>query len=333
MPPDGTPLTAAEVGRLRAWIEQGASWPQQTGRPRSFPAKLRPLVVSADPAARGPGASQPELGAQRHRPLRAGPAGEGDIAPSRGAADRVTLIRRLSLDLLGLPPTPDEVDAFLSDTRPDAYERLVDRLLASPHYGERWGRHWLDLARYADSDGYEKDTRPAVRLALPPLGHRRAQPRPAVRPVHHRATGRRPAARDATLEQKIATGFHRNTLTNKRGRRRSGAVPRRGRGRSRQHDGQGLARPDARLLPVPRPQVRSACRSASTTSSSPSSTATWRSTCRPRCPARMEPYRLRARPPSQEDCRSCRQAGDDVPGADCRPHRPKWEKRPEAAGR
>ena len=72
-------------------------------------------------------------------------------------ADRVTLIRRLSLDLIGLPPTPAEVDAFLNDRRPDAYERLVDRLLASPHYGERWGRWWLDVARYADSNGYSID--------------------------------------------------------------------------------------------------------------------------------------------------------------------------------
>src|SRR5262249_13157171 len=79
------------------------------------------------------------------------------VAPSP-EADRVTLLRRLSFDLIGLPPSPQEVDAFLADTAPGAYERVVDRLLASPHYGERWGRHWLDLARYADSDGYEKDT-------------------------------------------------------------------------------------------------------------------------------------------------------------------------------
>ena len=68
-------------------------------------------------------------------------------------ADRATLIRRVCLDLLGLPPSIAEVDEFLADTRPDAYERLVDRLLESPHYGERWGRHWLDAARYADSKG------------------------------------------------------------------------------------------------------------------------------------------------------------------------------------
>ena len=78
------------------------------------------------------------------------------VAPSP-EADRATLIRRLSLDLLGLPPSPQEVDEFVADQRPDAYEQLVDRLLASPHYGERWGRHWLDLARYADSNGYSID--------------------------------------------------------------------------------------------------------------------------------------------------------------------------------
>ncbi len=78
------------------------------------------------------------------------------VSPSP-EADRITLIRRLSLDLIGLPPTIEEVDAFLADPAPDAYDRLVERLLASPHYGERWGRLWLDAARYADSDGYEKD--------------------------------------------------------------------------------------------------------------------------------------------------------------------------------
>ncbi len=121
---------------------------------------------------------------------------EEGLAPSP-AADRDTLIRRLSLDLVGLPPTPEEVDAFVADRSPDAYEKLVDRLLASPHYGERWARRWLDLARYADTNGYEKD-RTALDLALPRLGDRRPERRHAVRPVHHRAARRRPAAeRDA----------------------------------------------------------------------------------------------------------------------------------------
>src|SRR5262245_29495500 len=82
------------------------------------------------------------------------------IAPSP-EADRVTLLRRVTLDLIGLPPTPEETDAFVADTRADAFERVVDRLLASPHYGERWARHWLDLARYAESEGFKSDeTRP-----------------------------------------------------------------------------------------------------------------------------------------------------------------------------
>src|SRR5205823_9247095 len=72
-------------------------------------------------------------------------------------ADKATLLRRVSLDLTGLLPSPQEVQEFVSDSRPDAYEKVVDRLLASPHYGERWGRHWLDVARYADSDGYTID--------------------------------------------------------------------------------------------------------------------------------------------------------------------------------
>src|SRR6185295_4099097 len=72
-------------------------------------------------------------------------------------ADRLTLIRRVTFDLIGLPPTPAEIDAFLKDTSADAYEKLVERLLASPHYGEKWGRHWLDVVRYSESEGFEYD--------------------------------------------------------------------------------------------------------------------------------------------------------------------------------
>src|SRR5205085_12354878 len=79
-------------------------------------------------------------------------------------ADRATLIRRVYLDLVGLPPPPEEVEAFVKDDQPGAYNQLVEKLLASPHYGERWGRHWLDLARYADTNGYEKDN---VRVIWP----------------------------------------------------------------------------------------------------------------------------------------------------------------------
>ena len=82
---------------------------------------------------------------------------------------RTTLIRRVSLDLIGLPPTPEEVDAFMADARPDAYDRVVDRLLASPHYGERWARPWLDLARYADSQRL-REGRPARRCGRIAIG-------------------------------------------------------------------------------------------------------------------------------------------------------------------
>ncbi len=78
------------------------------------------------------------------------------LTPSR-PADRRTLIRRVTFDLIGLPPTPEEIAAFEADPSPDAFAKVVDRLLASPHYGERWGRHWLDVARYADSGGFEVD--------------------------------------------------------------------------------------------------------------------------------------------------------------------------------
>ena len=86
----------------------------------------------------------------RHRPLSPGGSRRRKIRPT-DEAERATLARRLFFDLIGLPPTPEDVDAFVNNSSPDAYETLVDRLLASPHFGERWGRHWLDVARYAES--------------------------------------------------------------------------------------------------------------------------------------------------------------------------------------
>jgi hypothetical protein len=138
-------------------------------------------------------------------------------------ADRVTLIRRLSLDLLGLPPTSAEVDAFLKDDRPDAYQQLVDRLLQSPHFGERWGRHWLDLARYADSDGYEKDSpRPYAYLfrnwVIDAINRDLPFDRFTIEQLAGDLLAGEPGeSADTALARKIATGFHRNTLTNKEG--------------------------------------------------------------------------------------------------------------------
>ena len=145
MPPAGSrrKLSKDQVGLLKRWVAEGAAWSEHW----SFTPPRRSRV----PEVRDAGWCRNPI--DRFILARLDRAG---MKPSP-EADRVTLVRRLGLDLLGLPPTPAEVDRFLSDERPDAYERLVDRLLASPQFGERWARPWLDLVRYADSDGYEDD--------------------------------------------------------------------------------------------------------------------------------------------------------------------------------
>ena len=213
MPPKGERLTPAQIGLLRAWIDQGARWSDtSTGdaRVRSDHWSFQPVQRVTPPAVRNAAWVRNPIDAFVLAALEA-----NGVAPSP-EADRVTLIRRLSLDLLGLPPAPSDVEAFVNDAQPDAYEQLVERLLASSHFGERWGRHWLDLARYADSDGYEKDTpRPyawrfrswvidAINRDLPFDQFTIEQLAGDLLP-------------DATVEQKVATGFHRNTLTNKEG--------------------------------------------------------------------------------------------------------------------
>ncbi len=130
-------------------------------------------------------------------------------------ADRTTLIRRLSLDLVGLPPTPEEVDAFVADTSPDAYERLVDRLLASPHYGERWGQHWLDAARYADTDGFEKDKARHVWFYRDWVINAFNRDLPYDRFVIEQIAG--DLLPGATQDQVVATGFLRNSMVNEEG--------------------------------------------------------------------------------------------------------------------
>jgi hypothetical protein len=163
MPAGSGPLSREQIQTLKAWIEQGARWPETAD---AKAAGRREMVVTDED--------------RRHwayRPLQSvGPPTVSDAAwcrtpldrfivaalEARGIhpnppADRRTLIRRLYFDLLGLPPPLEEFEAFVADSRPTAYEDLVDRLLANPRYGERWGRHWLDVARYADSDGLESD--------------------------------------------------------------------------------------------------------------------------------------------------------------------------------
>ncbi len=135
MPMGGT-LTPQQVETIRLWIKQGAAW-ESTGKYWAFEKPVAASGKSIDDFVKQ---------AMKARGLTPAPA-----------ADRRTLLRRAYLDLIGLPPTPGETDAFLNDRSPDAWEKLIDKLLASPRYGERWGRHWLDVARYADSSGFEHD--------------------------------------------------------------------------------------------------------------------------------------------------------------------------------
>ncbi|MFO0842087.1 MAG: DUF1549 domain-containing protein [Gemmataceae bacterium] len=159
MPRTGPKLTEGEVALLRRWVAAGAPWPEgvtlkaREGAAEGVWWSLRELTRPAIPSVKDRSWGRTPIdafirAALEKRGLRPAPE-----------ADRRTLVRRLSFDLTGLPPTPEEVDAFVADNRPDAYERLVDRLLASPAYGERWGRHWLDVAHYGDTHGYDKDKR------------------------------------------------------------------------------------------------------------------------------------------------------------------------------
>ncbi len=155
MPPKGT-LPGPSVEALAAWVKMGAPWPAAVPKSETTAANnpaanhwaFRPIKPVPLPAVQNPGWVRTPVDAFILARLET-----AGIVPSPGA-ERRTLMRRVTLDLTGLPPSPDEVTAFLNDSRPDAYEHLVDRLLASPRYGERWARHWLDVARYADTKGY-----------------------------------------------------------------------------------------------------------------------------------------------------------------------------------
>lgn len=155
MPPKGDRLSDKQIELLRRWINDGANWPDDGD---DKPARLtsdhwayQPVRKPKPPDVRDE--DWPRNAIDRFVLARLEARGLSPAPP----AERATLIRRLSFDLIGLPPTPDEVDAFVRDESPDAYEKLIDRLLASPHYGERWARHWLDVARFTESQGFERD--------------------------------------------------------------------------------------------------------------------------------------------------------------------------------
>jgi hypothetical protein len=213
MPPAGPPLSEKEVASLENWINAGAVWPAGLTIGKTVVRKnthwaFQPLWQGAPPDV-----SKPDWVRNGIDRFVLAKLDEHKLAPSP-EAPKATLLRRVALDLTGLPPQPELLRKFLADNRPDAYERAVDELLASPHYGERWARFWLDLARYADSDGYEKDlTRPhAWRWRNYVIDSFNAD-KPFDKFTIEQLAG--DLLPNPALEQRIATGFHRNSLINR----------------------------------------------------------------------------------------------------------------------
>jgi hypothetical protein len=204
MPAVGRPLSKSQTEMLRRWIDGGATWPEKFDADGhwAYVAPVRPELpqVSND--------SWPRNGIDKfilHR------LDEEGLAHSP-EADRATLIRRIYLDLIGLPPTPAEVDSFLMDSSQDAYEKVVDRLLASPQFGERWARPWLDLARYADSHGYQRDDLREIWAYRDWVIRAMNADMPFDQFTIEQLAG--DLLPSATPDQKIATGFNRCTMTN-----------------------------------------------------------------------------------------------------------------------
>ncbi len=213
MPYGGPALSNDEISVIAKWIDQGAPGPDDTTPLAKAPTVKHWAYVKP---------VRPELPAVKDKAWVRDPIDNFILArlekeglKPNPEANKATLLRRVYLDLTGLPPSPKEIDAFLKDTRPDAYDRVVDQLLASPHYGERWARQWLDLARYADSNGYEKDRRRTaweyrdwvIRALNADLSFRDFT-------IDQIAGDMLP---NATQDQIVATGFNRNSMLNQEG--------------------------------------------------------------------------------------------------------------------
>ncbi len=230
MPLDNDPLPEAMIARLRTWIDQGAPMPgPSTSAGQALATGVAPLSAESGSG----GTADPEHWSYVKPSRPALPAVALDSWPRNGIdrfvlarlereqvrpspeAAKATLLRRVTLDLTGLPPSPADLDAFLADPAPDAYDRVVERLLASPHYGERWARPWLDLARYADTNGYEKDNRRSIWKYRDWVIDALNRDLPFDQFTIQQIAG--DMLPDATVDQKIATGFHRNAMTNEEG--------------------------------------------------------------------------------------------------------------------
>ncbi|HEY7181885.1 MAG TPA: PSD1 and planctomycete cytochrome C domain-containing protein [Blastocatellia bacterium] len=219
MPLGGTPLKTDQIELIRNWINEGADWPEnsqsaigqkqgpQSAIPRhwAFVAPARPKlpVVKNGSWVRTPIDNFILAELEKH-----------GIEPSP-EADKITLIRRLSLDLIGLPPSIEEVDQFTSDGDPDAYGKLVNRLLDSPHYGERWGRWWLDAARYADTNGFEKDRARSIWPYRDWVINAFNKDLPFDQFTIKQLAG--DLLPNPAVEDRVATGFLRNSMLNQEG--------------------------------------------------------------------------------------------------------------------
>lgn len=205
MPPEGKPLTKQQIATLKSWIDAGAKWPEEFA--------IRPTHWAYVPPRR-PELPQPKDAAWCRNDVdyftlkRIEDAG---MHPSP-QADEAVLLRRLYLDLIGIPPTVTQIDAYLNDPSPDRYAKVVDELLASPHYGEKWARGWLDLARYADSNGYQADQFREIWPYRDWVIKAMNDDMPFDRFTVEQLAG--DLLPNSTLDQKIATGFHRCTTCN-----------------------------------------------------------------------------------------------------------------------
>lgn len=210
MPPPGpqAPLSPEQIAILAKWIEQGAEYQDHWA---FLPPKRSEVPLPVTTGAAVPAGIQPSspIDAFINRSLA-----DSGLQPAP-QADRYALVRRVYLDLIGIPPTPEQADAFVQDASPVAYERLVDALLASPDYAQRWARPWLDLARYADTNGYEKDRPRTIWPYRDWVLNAINQDLPYDEFSIKQLAG--DTLENATPADRIATGFHRNTMLNEEG--------------------------------------------------------------------------------------------------------------------
>lgn len=210
MPYKKEPLTKAEIRILTEWIEQGAEW----GDHWAYSAPKPVAVPKSNRVLSGIGGDGPGWARNDIDHFIADRLISQELTPSP-EADRATLIRRVYLDLIGIPPTPEEAEKFFSDTRPDAYERVVDELLSSQHFGEKWASWWLDLARYADTKGYEADPSRVIWRYRDYVIKSFNEDKPFDQFTIEQMAG--DMLPHPTDEQLIATAFHRNTMNNDEG--------------------------------------------------------------------------------------------------------------------